>query len=289
MHITQAGLSALVRELESQLGFKLFERTTRRVTLTDAGQRFLPTAHDIQQSIAVSVRDIAGTVAGQRRNLRIAASPVMVNGILPYALKQHLSRHPDDVVELLDVSRNEVLPEVEQGRADMGLGIFFRPVSGIRLVRLFSSSLILISPRGWTPAGAGEEAGGIHISAVPASALIRLPQDNPFQQWVDYRLLGLNSAASPVSGCMRLRNIESCVAMVEIGSGHFIAPDFVRPVCRRYNIRARPILPEHVAVEFYALARAGTETAAVEKDFIDSFLRALIARRVGRKHAHGLS
>ena len=45
LFITQAGLSATVRELESELGFRLFERTTRSVSLTRAGQQFLPVAH----------------------------------------------------------------------------------------------------------------------------------------------------------------------------------------------------------------------------------------------------
>ena len=45
MFITQSGISTMVRELESQLGFRLFERTTRKVRLTDLGARFLPVAN----------------------------------------------------------------------------------------------------------------------------------------------------------------------------------------------------------------------------------------------------
>ena len=45
MFITQSGISIMVRELESQLGFRLFERTTRKVKLTAVGASFLPTAN----------------------------------------------------------------------------------------------------------------------------------------------------------------------------------------------------------------------------------------------------
>ena len=45
LFITQSGMSVLVRELEDQLGFRLFDRTTRRVTLTEFGTRFLPIAY----------------------------------------------------------------------------------------------------------------------------------------------------------------------------------------------------------------------------------------------------
>jgi DNA-binding transcriptional LysR family regulator len=44
LFITQSGMSVLVRELEAQLGFRLFERTTRKVTLTEFGSRLLPIA-----------------------------------------------------------------------------------------------------------------------------------------------------------------------------------------------------------------------------------------------------
>jgi DNA-binding transcriptional LysR family regulator len=45
IHIVQSALSASVRKLEAELGVPLFERTTRRVMLTEAGRALLPAAH----------------------------------------------------------------------------------------------------------------------------------------------------------------------------------------------------------------------------------------------------
>ncbi len=284
MHITQAGLSALIKELETQLGFRLFERTTRRVTLTAEGRRFLPLALQIGQGLETTRRDIESERAGQRRILRVAASPSVVNGMLPLVLKRHETTHPGDHIELLDVSRSEVLPEVENGNADLGLGIFFRPVSGIRQYRLFSSSLLLVSPSSWKPEGTGAQPVFMDLSSVPADALIRLPHDNPFQQWVDDRLLAAHNLPTESDYCRRLRNIESCIAMVEIGRSHFIAPDFVGPVCRRYSVRMRPIQSERNSVDFYAIGRAGAQLGSVAQDFIESLLKTAAARRIGRDH-----
>ena len=291
MHITQAGLSALVRELESQLGVRLFERTTRRVTLTAEGRRFLPQARQVDQGLEAARREFESERAGQRRLLRVAASPSVATGMLPLVLKRHLAHYPEDCIELLDVSRSEVLPEVESGNADIGLGIFFRPVSGIRQYRLFSSSLMLISPAGWKPSSpfAGGPRAAMDLRAVPADRLIRLPQDNPFQQWIDARLLAAHNLAADMDSCIRLRNIESCIAMVEIGRGHFIAPDFVRPVCRRYAVRANPIQSERDGVDFYAIGRAGAELGRVARDFAGSLVKTVTARRIGRDHAASAS
>src|ERR1700758_1153722 len=46
LHISQAAVSHQVRALESQLGVKLFERSTRRLALTAAGRRLLPAASE---------------------------------------------------------------------------------------------------------------------------------------------------------------------------------------------------------------------------------------------------
>jgi len=58
MFITQSGMSILVRELESQLGFPLFERTTRKVKLTESGSRFLPIAHRCLLDLEVAAVNI---------------------------------------------------------------------------------------------------------------------------------------------------------------------------------------------------------------------------------------
>lgn len=284
LHISQSGLSALVKELEDQLGFRLFERTTRRVVLTEAGHQFLLLAKSIEQNLRLSIKDIASAVAGEQRNIRIAASPAMVSGILPDVLQHHLNSHPEDTIELLDVSRSEIVPQVEAGNAGMGMGIFFRPLSGIRQFRLFSSSLILISPSAWTPNALHAEQGIISIDHVPATALIRLTHDNPFQQWVDNRLLAANKELHETNTRMRLHNIESCVAMVEMGVGHFIAPDFIVPVCKRYNVGARRIYDVISEIDFYAVMRAGTEPATIARDFINSFLKTIIKRQIGERH-----
>ncbi|MCJ0764031.1 LysR family transcriptional regulator [Variovorax terrae] len=44
IHLSPSGMSMLVKELEDQVGARLFERTTRSVTLTDAGRRLMPAA-----------------------------------------------------------------------------------------------------------------------------------------------------------------------------------------------------------------------------------------------------
>ena len=68
MFITQSAVTVLVRELEAQLGFRLFDRTTRKVKLTESGSKFLPIAErclsDLEAA-AVTIRRSAASAVGR--------------------------------------------------------------------------------------------------------------------------------------------------------------------------------------------------------------------------------
>ncbi|HEY1973700.1 MAG TPA: LysR family transcriptional regulator, partial [Pseudonocardia sp.] len=61
--IVQSALSTSIRNLERELGSALFERTTRRVTLSEAGQAFLPAAKRVVADADAAV-DAVRAVAG---------------------------------------------------------------------------------------------------------------------------------------------------------------------------------------------------------------------------------
>src|SRR6266480_3715811 len=88
LFITQSGMSVLVRELEGQLGFRLFDRTTRKVALTEFGTKFLPIADRslLELEVAASVIGRAASVANRR--IAIGATPLI-------ASNQLLSLHGD--------------------------------------------------------------------------------------------------------------------------------------------------------------------------------------------------
>ena len=73
VHVSQSGLSATIRSLESELHEDLFERTTRRVRLTEAGEAFVPAARRALaaarevRTMARSIHGWPGTGNGQLR------------------------------------------------------------------------------------------------------------------------------------------------------------------------------------------------------------------------------
>lgn len=131
LFITQAGLSATVRELETELGFRLFERTTRSVALTRAGQQFLPVAHRTLVELEQAAQSIQRVEQVATSTLRVAATQVVAATLVPAARASLRKVRPDINVTVLDVERPDVQRAVEAGDVDVGFGLFFREASGL--------------------------------------------------------------------------------------------------------------------------------------------------------------
>jgi DNA-binding transcriptional LysR family regulator len=101
-HITQAGLSILIREMEKQLGCRLFDRTTRVVTLTPSGRRLLP----VVERLVTDLDDVAAQLGAEgdeaRQTLRIAATPLVSSHLLPQVFNEVVVHRDRRVVAELD-------------------------------------------------------------------------------------------------------------------------------------------------------------------------------------------
>ena len=91
LHVTQAAVSHQVRLLEEQLGVKLFERTTRRLGLTAAGQRLLPAASAAFEGLARAVAEIG---RGEQL-LAITTTPSFGANWLAPRLGRFAEHHPE--------------------------------------------------------------------------------------------------------------------------------------------------------------------------------------------------
>ena len=79
MHLTQSALSVLVRELERELGARLFDRHTRRVLMTEAGHELLPYATRVLAELEQAASSVAGLRDKRRGRLRLAVPQLMAS------------------------------------------------------------------------------------------------------------------------------------------------------------------------------------------------------------------
>src|SRR5690606_32772602 len=92
-HLSQPAFSALIQALESALGARLFDRSTRRVVLTKEGELFEPLARGLLADMGHAIAHIESYAELRRGRVHIAALPSLSAGWLPRVLGEFHAAH----------------------------------------------------------------------------------------------------------------------------------------------------------------------------------------------------
>ncbi len=146
LHIAQPPLSHQIRQLETELGFELFNRTKRSVALTPAGEVFLTQVDRIFQQLAQAIEIGRKTSRGELGQISIGFVGSATYNILPLILHQFRDRYPQVQIELHELTTDRQLIWLHEGRIDIGL---MRPPivePAISSQVIFQESLVVALP-----------------------------------------------------------------------------------------------------------------------------------------------
>lgn len=122
MHLSQAALSGLVKELESRLGVRLFDRNTRSVSPSVVGAAFEPMARRVLISLDEALESVTNLKDLRRGFVRVAAPETLSCTLLPELIAGYQANHPGISVQFEDVPIEQVVSELQSGNVDIGFG-----------------------------------------------------------------------------------------------------------------------------------------------------------------------
>ncbi len=255
LHITQSGLSAMMRDLESQLNCRLFDRTTRSVSLTAEGLQLVPVASRIIAELDTVSNAITLISTRARKILTVGVTPVIAASLMPAACAAFSRQHPEINLRVRDVNRQKVEDGVASGVLDAGFGAFFKAASGIARVPLAEFALAFVTPASTGTPGAVGRTRWADLSDKP---LIGLPRDNPVQEMIEEQLrrIGRGDEDRPV-----YENFQTVLAMVEAGFGVAVMPSFIAPACKHYQVQFSILVEPVASVSFYQITKKGRPEA----------------------------
>jgi LysR family transcriptional regulator, carnitine catabolism transcriptional activator len=274
LYITPSGLSVLIRELETQLGFRLFDRTTRHVGLTSYGTELLGEIRHSLNRIDSTVSRIGRSATEASHTLSVGAPLPIAANVLPEVIKEFRTIRPDLRVRVFDVVGEALTRLVVDGKLDMSLGAFFEPAPGIRRTPLFRFSLIVIRPDN-DPA---LRRASTTWSALKDEPLLSLSPSNVVQKFIDKHMARAGVVVPRIS---EFNFQDTMIAMVEAGEGIAIIPSFVLPACRNRNVVMSRLVNPVVHVDFSRVSLRGKKLPPGADDFT-FFLQGYIARWAGR-------
>jgi DNA-binding transcriptional LysR family regulator len=142
----QSALSQLVRRLEEQVGFLLFDRSSHHVRLTVEGERMLVVARDALVALS-RVDDVAVEIAaGASGTLRLGITEG-VRDQLHLILDRFRERHPDIEVRLLTLRMNEKVRGLLDGELDAALVRAAARIEGLDILELWRERLVAVLSR----------------------------------------------------------------------------------------------------------------------------------------------
>ncbi|PAX53149.1 LysR family transcriptional regulator [Brunnivagina elsteri] len=153
LHIAQPPLSQQIRQLETELGFQLFQRTKRSVQLTEAGQVFLLEVKKIFKQLEQAIQIGRQTSRGEMGQLVLGFVSSSAYSILPEILRRFRAEFPGVKLELNELATDEQWQFLRGGRIDVG---FLRPGFSHHLIEeaifetetIFCEALVIALPEG---------------------------------------------------------------------------------------------------------------------------------------------
>jgi DNA-binding transcriptional LysR family regulator len=176
-HVVQSALSHQIARLERELGVTLFARTSRRVSLTPAGEAFLPAARQCLDAAARAVDDAAAAAGEIRGRLMVGIIPTVAAVDIPATLQRFRDRYPQVRIGLRTDASDKLAAQVAGGGLDvafLGLPESARP-TGVRVHELARDRLVAIVARSHPLAGEAD----VSLRALAAETFVDFAAGSP--------------------------------------------------------------------------------------------------------------
>lgn len=234
LHISQPALSLCIQQLEKALGVRLFERNTRVVTLTDAGQDFLaklvPAMAALDEAVATARRWATGEVGVLRVGYLIGAGLEE----LPRLLRDFSARYPNVRVETAEFDFADPSAGLRSGAVDIAVirPPIDLPVQSMELVR-----------EGWVACVAADhpfaQREAVTLNEVLSEPIVAAPSSAG--GWRDYWIAAEYRMAAPARIVAEAATFESEFNTVAQGKGLSITVETAARYYRRPGVAFVPI------------------------------------------------
>lgn len=226
-HLSQPALSANIKRLEETIGYRLFDRNTRKVTLTAVGKELLEATTSMKGHIDRALERVQDCAAGRKGTLTLAVTPTIAASFAPPLLGEFLAAHPDIKVKIHDVFSDISIDMLRSGDADVAL-VPFKPAAADLLQEpLYRDPLVVVYPPDH-PLEAKATVGWADLRSFPHVVPNR---SSHVRQLVDMEHLRHGSALQPA---YEVNHGGALLGLIAAGCGITELPE---SVVQYYNLR----------------------------------------------------
>ncbi len=202
--VTESAVSKTLRELEEQLGVRLFERSRKGMTLTEAGRQFTNYAHSALDALQTGVALVSGERSEPTAVIKIAAMTVVSAAFLPEVVRRFLDTNRDCLVEITSGSGALLLERLRTGHVELVLGRCppRREMAGLTFEQLYVDRHIFVV-RKEHPLAKLAKVPPARIGAFP---IVMPPRESPF--WEEIHQFFLAKGVRPKAAQVEVLDLQ---------------------------------------------------------------------------------
>ncbi|RJL35534.1 LysR family transcriptional regulator [Bailinhaonella thermotolerans] len=252
--VRQPPFSQQIARLEEELGVRLFERTTRQVRLTPAGEAFVAGARASLAHAEQAAESARRVGRGEAGRLVVGFVGSATNLTLPRVLRRFRARHPGVQVELRELPTAQQAEELRQGLLDVGLlhAPLAGPAAEVLTTRTVAREVLLAALPSDHPHAA---RASLPPSALAAEPFVMFPRR--YGPALHDQITAVARAAGFEPRIVQEAvQMQTIVGLVAAGIGVSIVPASVARL-RRADVAFRPLSPAARAVTLDLAWRTG--------------------------------
>lgn len=261
LHVTQAALSGLIKELEQTLGVRVVDRSTRKIALTDVGRELYPLFSKMIDDLDSALLDIANQSALKKGVVRIAAPQLMSCTLLPEVIAAYRVAHPAIDVRLVDCAVENVTARVFSGEVDVAIGPERDPSAQIEAAVLFEMPFVLVFPKAH-PLAQRERVTWSDLAAHPFIALQG--------QFTERLLSDMHGSLRdvPLNPSNEVTFMTTALAMVSAGLGVTVCLPYAEPLVRLHQLNMRQLHEPELTRRFFVYRRQNRSLSPAAESFV---------------------
>jgi DNA-binding transcriptional LysR family regulator len=265
--ISQPALSRRIDKLEQALGVRLFERTTRSVTLTTVGRVFAQSAEQLLHDLDVALLGIRDVSSSRLGHVTIACVPSVAYYFLPHVIARYHRRFPRIRVKLLDASANEVLAAVSSGEADFGVGFMGSQEAEIEFKLLLQDRFVVACQRDHPLA----RKKRVTWNELYEHEYVSVDKTSGNRLLLDQ---ALSAVAPSTPSICETRHVTTMLGLVEAGLGVAAVPSMAMPTHEHPILTSVPLVDPVVKRRVGIVRRRGRSLTPAAQEFYRMMIEA---------------
>ncbi|WP_350577009.1 LysR substrate-binding domain-containing protein [Pseudomonas sp. HY2-MNA-CIBAN-0224] len=270
--ISQPPLSQQIQALEEELGARLFERTNRRVALSEAGRLFLDEARQVLAQVDKAADVARRAQLGELGEMKIGfTSSAPFNSSIPQAIFAFRQAFPAVHLNLLEMSSRDVAEALVEESIEIGVMRPFPLADSLVAVELFRETLVAVI-QAEHPLAEGSE-NGLYIGALADEPFVFFPRSYGSGLYAQLLSLARQAGFSPHIA-QEAGEAMTIIGLVSAGLGVSVLPASFQHM-RIKGVVYRPLLDADASTAVWLVQRKGN-TSPMAKAFAELVTRKMV-------------